>query len=256
MFRLIVCTMIAVLVSLTGCAAHYAAPGHGADMRALGVMPVTRPDATDPSLKSAFDTRPMAQLPASIAVVRIQESGYSSQTAQTWGGGKFCVVLTRDVESSDAFEKLDKLKNIAGIAPMGRLLLPEEFKSIADLRFAAAQLHADMLLVYTFDTNFYQNDLSTPLSLVTLGLAPDHKIRVVATASAILIDTRDGYIYGMAEATDAESNIATSWNTDSAVDASRRKAESESFDKLEAELEKTWIGVVHQINLEQGRATN
>jgi hypothetical protein len=58
-----------------------------------------------------------------------------------------------------------------------------------------------VLLVYTLDTTFVVEDKAAPLSVVSLGLFPNHLARVVCTASAVLMDTRNGYVYGVAEGT-------------------------------------------------------
>jgi len=252
MRRLIVLTVITLLVSLAGCAS-YATPGGPADMSVVGMSEMARKNGTDSSLLPAFDKKPLAHLPASIAVAHIQAAGYRSDTAIGWGGGRYSVITNNEVEDGIALDKLCKLDGIAQIAPINRLLLPSDLTSDLELRNAAAQLHADMLLVYTFDTTFRDHDVAGPLSVVTLGLAPDHTIKIISTASAVLLDTRNGYVYGIASATDTESNLSTSWNTDSAIDASRLKAEKEAFQKLAGELVKTWNGVSRQLAVNSGK---
>jgi len=252
MKRLMCFTIIIIIAGINGCAS-YATPGGPADMSAVGMSDLARKNGTDAALLSAFDKKPLAHLPASIAIAHIQAPGYRSDTAVGWGSGKYSVITVGEVDDQPAIEKLAKLDSIAQIAPINRLLLPSELSSDLELRNAAAQLHADMLLIYTFDTTFRDNDVAGPLSVVTLGLAPDHTIKVVSTASAILLDTRNGYVYGIAEATDTQDNLSTSWNNDDAVDASRRKAERESLKKLVDEFAKTWAGVNKQLAAKGGK---
>ena len=85
-----------------------------------------------------MEAKPLAAFPASIAVVRVQASGYQSQTAQGYGYGNYSVVTTRDVEKDDCMERLEKLPQVAGIAPIGRLLLTPHLQSDMELRQAAA----------------------------------------------------------------------------------------------------------------------
>ena len=87
---------------------------------------------------------------------------------------------------------------------------------------AASQLQCDMLLVYTLDTTFHDRDLASPISVITLGLSPTQATHVVTTASAVLLDTRNGYCYGVAEASAKRNGIATAWNTQSAIDGAFR----------------------------------
>jgi hypothetical protein len=101
-----------------------------------------------------------------------------------------------------------------------------------------------MLLIYTFDTTFHDRDLARPLSIVTLGLSPTQATQVVTTASAVLMDTRNGYVYGIAEASHKKSGLATAWNTESAIDGDRQGTEREAFDKLVGQIEIMWAGVV------------
>lgn len=208
-------------------------------MEAIGVLP-----SGDPAIAASMAKQPMAKFPTGIAAVRIQAVGYHSETTQTFGTGKFCVVTTRDVEKDAQMEQLTKLPLVTGIAPVNRLLLPEQLNSEMDLRQAAAALHADILLVYTLDTAFEVQDKASPLTAISLGLFPTQNASVICTASAVLLDTHNGYLYGVAEATERSNQIANAWTTDAAVDAARTRTESGAFVKLVGELEKTWGGII------------
>lgn len=146
--------LLAMLMMLLGGCSHYVAPGRGADMAALGVTPETRQQQTDESIARSLGKRPLAQFPTGIAAARVQAPGYRSETAESWGTGRYSIVTTRDVERPEQLERLEKLPMVSGIAPINRLLLGDQLNSDLELRQAAAQLHADMLLVYTIDTRF------------------------------------------------------------------------------------------------------
>lgn len=136
-----------------GCA-EYATPGRAADLQAVGVTQAIAAAGTEAGIQQQLGKRPLAALPTGIAVVRLQAPGYHSATAQGWGSGRYSIVTTRDVEPETAVQRLTKLPMVRGVAPVNRLLLPERLQSDVELRNAAAQLHADMLLVYTLDTSF------------------------------------------------------------------------------------------------------
>lgn len=227
--------------SLAGGCAQYATPGRGAELSAFGV---NRESQTDATISSNLDRRPLASLPAGIALVRVQAPGYRSDTAVGWGTGNYCIVTTRDVEKPEQIERLAKMPMVSGIAPISRLVLSGSLNSDMELRQAAASLHADFLLIYTLDTTFTIDDKASPLTVLTLGLSPNQQARVLTTASAVLMDTRNGYIYGVAESTESKSQLASAWTSENAVDETRRRAESEAFEKLVGELERTWIGVI------------
>ena len=249
-------TAITVFVSvlLTGCAS-YTTPGRGADLTSVGLTEQARKSLSDPPIQQTLDRKPLAAFPTSIAVARLQAAGYHSCSASGWGEGRYSIVTSRDVEKEEQFARLAKLPMVQGIAPMNRLLLPQHLENDLPLRQAAAKLHADMLLIYTFDTTFHDNQVAQPLNVITLGLSPTKTINVTTTASAILMDTRNGYLYGLAEGTALRNKLTNAWMSSDAMDDARQKNEQEAFEKLIVELEKTWTGVVNQYALRPSTPT-
>ncbi len=227
---------------LTGCAS-YTTPGAPADFTALGVVAPPAGVSTDFSIEERLARKPAAAFPAHIAVARVQGAGYRSMTVDSYGYGQVGVVTTRDVEKDEQVARIAALPGIAGLAPVNRLLLPGRIDSELDLRRVAASVQADMLLLYTFDTRFNTGTTIPALGVVTLGLFPNKEARVTSTASAVLLDTRTGYVYGVCEATAQTEQLANAWSTKDAVDQARRRAETRAFDSLVGEFEKVWTGV-------------
>lgn len=227
---------------VVGCS-RYVPPGRGAELTpaALQELRVKQGDAT---IEKLMQLKPLAKFPAAVAVVRVQASGYRSYTAQGYGRGAYSVVTQRDVEKEADFERLTKLPMVAGVAPVGRLLLSPEMSSDAQLREAAARLGADVLVIYTLDTTFTTEDNAAPLTVISLGLSPNRVVRVGTTASAVILDTRNGYVYGTAEATETGKQLTNAWQDETAADQARRRTESAAFGRLVTELEKTWGMVV------------
>ena len=221
----------------TGCTS-YTVPG--------GPAPLAVMQDTDAYLKSSYAAKPLAQFPAMITVARVQSAKYSSRTAEAYGEGAYRLITTRDVETEADFDRLSALPSVAGLATINRMLVPQQLRTEDDLRLAAARLKSDMLLLYTFDTQFYVKDFAGPVTLFTLGLSPNRRAYVTTTASAILIDTRSGYVYGGAEASAKSDQLANGWTSDDAVDDTRLRTEKESFGKLITELQKTWPNIVKQ----------
>jgi hypothetical protein len=236
--------LLATLATLGGGCASYLVPGRAADLAALGLSAKTRAELTEGSIRELLERRALAAFPVNMAVVRVQCSGYRSETARGYGSGRYSVVLERDTETDGDFGKLEKLPDVRGLARLGRLLLPEHLQSNHELRRAAASLRAEMLLVYTLDTTFRVDDNAKPLTIVTLGLFPGRKTWVQTTASALLVDVRNGYLYGLAEATRKQDQTANAWTSKSTVDRARRKTESEAFSALVKEIEGMWGRVV------------
>jgi hypothetical protein len=232
---------------LSGCASSYATPGRGAEMQLFGAA---KDQISDSSVVHVIDRRPLASLPTSIAFVRVQAPGYSSENVQSWGRGAYSIITEREIQNEDTVlaDLRAKLPKVKGFAPISRLLLPEEMRSDLELRQAAAALHADMVLIYTLDTSFRVQDVAAPLSVITLGLSPNQVAHVTCTASAVLLDTRNGYVYGIAEATEQQDQLASAWTSDVAVDQTRRRVEGKAFAKLGTQLEETWKGVVANLS--------
>lgn len=185
--------------------------------------------------KSAITGKPAITFPASIALVRVQ--GNSSNGNESDG---YNVVTTRELETDQDFNTISKMPGIAGVVSMNNLLLPSSAATQVDLREAAAKLHANALLVYTVNSDTHDNDVAAPLTLFTLGLAPNQTHKATSSASAILMDTKTGFIYGALEEKATRGGLSTSWDNENASDATRREAEREAFEKLVGDFGPFW----------------
>jgi hypothetical protein len=224
-------------LALGGCAT-YRTPGAGVN---LGEF--SRGDA---DIAEIMKREPAASFPARVAIARVEQGGYSSHGADCFGKGRLCLVTVHEVETDADFEQLASLPQVAGSVPLSRMLLPEAINSVKDLRIAAASLKTDMLLLYSIDTRFHVESADIgPLALLSLGFLPNKKAHVTATASAVLIDVRTGFVYGAAEASAKREQRATLWTSEAAIDDARLKAERGAFEGLLSEYDKLWRGVVH-----------
>ncbi len=238
------CSLLVAL--FLGACSTYVTPGRAADFRALGITKEAAAKQTDFSIGDKLDKRPLASFPASIAVARVQGSGYYSYSERAFGSGRFSVVTARTVETEEHLKVITSLPLVRGVATLNRLVLPEVLNTEKDLREAAASVQADMLLVYTFDTSFDTGTTIPALGTITLGLFPNEKASVTTTASAALIDTRNGYIYGLTEATAADTQLANAWTSRDAIDDCRKRCEKQAFAKVVGEFSTLWAGVVSQ----------
>lgn len=221
-------------LSLFGCAT-YQTPGSG----------VSIPEITSPGIAEAMARRPAANWPAQLIVARVQAPGYESYTSRGHGqGGRFSVVTTRDIETEADFSRLRAMPNVAGVGILSRLLLPGTLQSADDLRTAAAQLQGDIVMLYTIDTTFRTESTQIgPLQLVSLGFFPNKKAKVTSTCAVALLDTRTGFIYGVAESTALEDQRSDLWNSQAAIEKARARAERGAFSQALGEVEKLWAGV-------------
>ena len=226
-----------VLLFVGGCSIAYRTPGGGANLKLFA----------DRDIREIFQRQPSAPRPVHLATARVQEPRYRSYSSRGVGRGRYSVVTVRDVEQEQDFKRIANLPEVAQVVPLNRLLLSDQLESDRELRQAAAALHADMILVYTFDTDFFIDDALRPLTVVTLGLSPNKQVRVSTTASAILMDVRTGYVYGACESTARRKQLASTWTSRDAVDRSRRKTERQAFEDLLDQFEKLWKGVANDL---------
>jgi hypothetical protein len=242
---LIAACLLPLTLAAGGCAS-YVVPGRAADLSVLGLSERERAELTESSIRDILDRRPLASFPVSVALVRVQCPEYRSATNEGWGVGNYSIVFERDVEKDEDVERLEKLPDVRGVAPLGRLLLPRHLSSNLELRKAAAALRADMVLLYTLDTTFHVEDHAKPLTVLSLGLLPSREAHVRCTASALLVDVRNGYLYGLAEATRKQDQSTNAWSSRSTVDRARRETETAAFEGLVDELEDAWGRLVEE----------
>jgi len=206
---------------------------------------VSIPAITDADVAEAMQRQPAAQLPVRLAVSRVQASGYVSSTNKSFGRGGYSVVTARDVETEEDFQRLARLSQVQSVAPLTRILLPADLQTSKELRTAAAQLRADILIIYTFDTSFQTDTTSIgPLQMVSLGFFPNHNAKVTATCSAALIDVRTGFVYGSMEDTAYQEQRSDLWRSEEAIDKARGKAERQAFEGMLEALEEGWPSVL------------
>ena len=231
------CPVLLVAFVLSGCAT-YIPPGGKADLAAF----------TPSDIQAGFAAKPTAPFPATIATVRVQAPEYSNyhlqQTGGTYGTGRYSIITTHEVETQAEFDRIHGLPQVAGLITLNRMLLPPQLNGDAEIRGAASRLQADLVLLYTFDTRFFDHDAAKPLTVITLGLSPTRKITAVTTVSALLMDTRTGYIYSAYEDTERQQTLATSWGSKDAADAARRTTEQRAFAKFVDDFAHSWPNVL------------
>lgn len=231
---------IASVALFTGCQTTYIPPSRRADLAAI----------SSSSMKESFAAKPAAVFPASIAAVRVQAPQYRNYYTEREGGvygqGRYSVMTVKEVEEEADIQRIARLPQVGGLITLSTLLLPEKLQSDRDLREAAARLKADMALVYTFDTSFHDSDASVALSVVTLGLSPTRRVHVRVAASALLMDTRTGFIYAALESNEKRQPVTNAWESRETADRARRDAEKTAFKALVGELEKNWPQIVER----------
>jgi hypothetical protein len=231
------CVCALILTPLGCCASSYMTPARGVSMATLA--------DTDEDIRERMLREPATPFPARMATVRVQAPRYRSNSTESYGYGRYSVVTTREIERDEDFLRLGQLPKIDRVAPLNRMVIPTNLQSVRQLRLASASLKADLVLAYSVDTVFRvgEHDFG-PLRLISLGMLPTKEAVVTATASCALFDVRTGYVYGLAESTAREKQIASTWTKCQAVESARQKAERKAFEQMLGEFEKTWQQVV------------
>lgn len=228
---------VGLAASLLAACSTYTTPGAG--------VPLGSIVGTD--VAEAMAREPAAVFPSRMAVVRVAAPRYQSYTNQSVGTGAFSVVTTRDIETDADFERLGRMPQIVAVAPVSRLLVPATLTDVGDLRASAAQLRADVVLIYTIDTRFRTESAELgPLQTISLGFLPSRKAIVTATCAFMIVDVRTGFIYGTGESTATQDQRTNVWGTENAIEEARLRAERQAFQDGLGEIEKLWASVVRE----------
>ncbi|HWB59559.1 MAG TPA: hypothetical protein VG733_08705 [Chthoniobacteraceae bacterium] len=212
----------------------YVTPGNEGNLGATSSIKV----------KAAFTGKPAITFPAHIALVRIEGAGSVDRA----GVATYGVVTSREIETEEDFKTISKCPGIAGVVSMNNLLLSDAAATQEDVRAAAAKLHANAILIYTVNSESHNNDAIPPLTVVTLGLAPNTTYQISSSASAILMDTKTGFVYGALEQKATRNGLTTSWGSSDTIDAARRGNERATFEKLVASFDPFWKDVYARYN--------
>ncbi len=87
-------------------------------------------------------------------------------------------------------------------------------------------------------------DRARPFTVITLGRSPTRLVSVSTTVTALLMDTRTGYIYAACEATGRADTRSTSWSSGEAACSTRRDNGRAAFTQLLDQVEKAWPKVL------------
>jgi hypothetical protein len=191
---------------------------------------------THPIVARAYNARPAMHFPATISVVAEQQDARNH------------------LRAFDAAGRLDRLK---GLPQLSNVVLQTTLLGNSDVngserkagwdlaaRESAARMHADAVLLIGMDTFTTDGDVIAPLTVLSLGLMPNHRYQIVSTAMGALVDVRTGYVYGTLERSAAKGGVTMSWGESDVVGRATRKAEAAALEKLLGEFPNFWQGVV------------
>lgn len=227
--------LIATLTLCCVACASYRAPG--------GAVPLETLNRT--AAQGAESPQPSSRFPARLAVARVQAARYESLTAAGQGKGALTVLSAQELLGAPQLDQLARWPAVAAAFALEDAMLPEQPESIDDLRMAAAKGQADMLLVYTVDTAFQlRGRRYAPLAKLPLGGKPDAQDHISSQASAVFLDVRTGFVYGLAEATAQVTGLDQDWGKPERIDQKRLAAEQQAFVQLLTQAAQRWAEIV------------
>lgn len=226
--------LLAIALGMSGCAS-YTTPGGPVDLTGI----------QSADIRELMSREAAANFPALVSFARVQSPDYQSKTAETYGSGSFVVVTNREFMSDVRIDEISQWAEVRAVSPLSRLLIPSRLNTIDELRTASANLKSDVLIVFTLDTSFRVDGKSIgPLSVISLGLMRDRETVVNTTASAVFVDVRSGFVFGVAEATASEKKTTSAWGSINEADQGRLNTEQMAFNGLIEELARTWKNIV------------
>ncbi len=234
-------------MGLVGCGhGSYVTPSAPANFEGLGLSTQVgemsadeRVELTDDAIQRRLDVKPLASFPVNLAYARLQGgSRYSRDRTE--------LVNLEDENTRLLFEPLGEQAGISGMTALNQMLLPADLQNERQLRGAAASLHADVMLLYTYDSRIETDEVIPYAGLFTLGLFPDRSAKAVVTASAIIVDVRSAYVYGVATGTGQRSQAASAWTNGAAIDDAIRISEQRATEELVVNLESLWESILDQ----------
>jgi|GEM_PF-4470262 len=194
-------------------------------------LPVT--EGASGAVREDPNARPTVRFPARVAVARIEG-----------GHGSFRMIPEADIERDAHAAAAAGLPGVAGLVSLNRVALVSEVKSYRALDLEARKVGADLVAVYRFESGRRVDDAFVPLTVATLGLAPNHSYRALATVTLMVRDARTGYIYGVLEETGESGGLTAGMDVNSAANRAERKARERALDALAEQLPGFWSGVL------------
>lgn len=237
--------LLAGLLLLAGCQSYVNTQSGEAW---LGRYQAQSDGALDPGIEAAARVEPLLTFPARIGIAKL-----GAGHAHFPGVSEVRLVSMRPEEQAVWLEAADRLGPGFGefvpvsplVAEMTRQLACESSACarsvVEEIRLAAARQHLDAVLVYELATRVerYDNPLwLTQLVLIGLFVAPSEHADVDGVAQAMLIDVRNGYVYGMANRVveKAASTVNTAARINASTQEARRRAELRAAEALAAEV--------------------
>ena len=235
--------LLATATFLSACS-HHIQTTSGADyLKGYSQSPAyTALNHTNTEIYDIANIEPDLRFPARIGIARIGIDKDSARKGLTAIPGD-----EADIWLEMAEKEGDRYGEFVPVSPFISAMVSQRHKDssdvrhiIDDIRKGAARQHLDYVLVYevTSDDNRRQNGLGfTDATVLGLFLIPSRKVEVDTTASAILLDVRNGYPYLTASSFSEKTSTTTRSASNSKTTKLQDKGRIEAISKLSADVE-------------------
>ena len=200
-------TVITTALTITACSAHTQLTSGNDYLSRYSPSQAQMSSSIDEDVRQIAAIEPNLQFPAQIGLARIERGRLTNAPSDelgAWGQ------LADDLGPAYG--------EIVPVSPfIASMVRPENTKLhaehvVSDIRRASARQHLDYVLVY--EVNNTSENESNALSLADLTILglyvlPSRNVKVESTASALLLDVRNGYPYGTATAFAEAKKVAT-----------------------------------------------
>ena len=167
-------------------------------------------DVLDERVRAIAAVEPVLRFPARIGLARIDRgnlSGIPEDEAEAW--------LALGERLGDGYGEFVLVSRLISELVAGDIHGHSITGTVQKIRLAAARQHMDAVLIYeVYGTgNARKNPLSvTDVTILGAFLLPGRSVETTGYASALLVDVRNGYPYGMADASVDRASIATAYS--------------------------------------------
>jgi hypothetical protein len=227
--RLLLCVLL-----LAGCGSSQVQTSSGADYAAArpGFTPSASSDI-DQAVAQASNIEPLLRFPARIGLARIQFGQLAPvppREADAW------IAFAQSHGDYGTFVPISPL-----IADMAGSRAGNLGQSVVNrIRLAAATQHVDAVLIYS--VGWQSTNKDSPLSLLDLTivgayLVPSRSIHGEATATALLLDVRNGYPYGTVTTQASQGGFVPSMGSSQESQDLAQDAQVTAVGKLTAALD-------------------
>jgi len=191
------------------------------------------------AIRDAANVEPRLTFPARIGIARIE-------------GGRITAIPPDEAEAwSKMAERLGpRFGAFVPISPLIAELVASEStrtqrggvaETVRKLRLGAARQHVDAMLVY--EVAGHAKDNNSPLSvadltIVGMFIVPSRHLKAEGFAAALLLDVRNGYPYGTANARAADANLVPNVGSTARTGDLLRSVHTAAAVKLVGEVEK------------------